>query len=175
MPTPPTFSAGAVLTAAQMNQLGLFLVKTQTIGNGVSSVPVYDAFSTDWDNYLITINGGAASSDGDMRMQLGSSTTNYKNQIIYATYNNSPLAFSPVASQWNYVGSSSTNEIQAQFTVHSPFLTKFTKCIAQYANSAAFVNFGGIHESNTSHTDFTLFPSVGTLTGGTIRIYGYRK
>jgi hypothetical protein len=171
----PDFSPGEVLTAAAMDSIGLWLVKTQTIGTGVSSVPVTDAFSANYDNYLVTINGGAASSDGDMRMSLGASGTGYKNQILYATYNNTPLAFSPTASQWNYVGSSGTNELQARFEVFSPFTTKFTKCSSQYANSAAFVTFGGIHEVAASYTGFTLTPSVGTLTGGIIRIYGYRN
>jgi hypothetical protein len=40
MATPPDFSSGAVLTAAQMNSVGLWLVKTQTVGTTVSSVAV---------------------------------------------------------------------------------------------------------------------------------------
>jgi hypothetical protein len=40
MATPPDFSSGAVLTAAQMNSVGLWLVKTQTVGTAVSSVAV---------------------------------------------------------------------------------------------------------------------------------------
>ncbi len=110
-----------------------------------------------------------------MRLQLGSSTANYKNQIIYAPYSATVLGFTTTTSQFNYVGSSGTDEAQAQFTLNSPFLTKYTKVTAQYANDAAFVNFGGIHTVNASYTAFTLLPSVGTLTGGTIRIYGYRN
>ena len=37
----------------------------------------------------------------------------------------------------------------------------------------AFGVYGGIHKASTSFTDFTLAPDVGTLTGGTIYVYGY--
>ena len=61
MATPPTFSSGAVLTAAQMNSVGMWLVKTQTVGTAVSSVTVTGAFSADYDNYLILMSGGTGS------------------------------------------------------------------------------------------------------------------
>lgn len=173
--TYPVFANGDALPASDMNAIGLWLVKTQTIGTGVSSVTVTGAFSANYDNYLITVNGGTASTAGDMRMYLGSSTANYKNQIIYALYSSTVLGFTTTTSQFNYVGSTGTDEVQAQFTVHSPFLTKYTKVVTQYANDGAFVNFGGIHTVNGSYTSFTLLPSVGTITGGTIRVYGYRN
>ena len=61
MATPPVFSAGAVLTAAQMNAVGLWEIKTQTIGTGVASFEVTGAFSSDYDNYKIVINSMDAS------------------------------------------------------------------------------------------------------------------
>jgi hypothetical protein len=33
----------------------------------------------------------------------------------------------------------------------------------------------GYLDNTTSYTDFTLTPSSGTLTGGTIRVYGYTE
>ena len=56
--TYPTFNSGDVLTAAEMNAVGLWLVKTQTIGTAVSSVTVTGAFSTDYDAYQIVVTGG---------------------------------------------------------------------------------------------------------------------
>ena len=54
-----TFTTGEVLTAADTNTYlansGLVLVKSQTIGTGVASVTISDAFSTTYDNYRITI------------------------------------------------------------------------------------------------------------------------
>jgi hypothetical protein len=76
MATPPDFTTGAVLTAAQMNAVGLWLVKTQTVGSAVPDVTVTDAFSADYDNYKILYTGGTASGAvGPLNMKLGSSTT----------------------------------------------------------------------------------------------------
>jgi hypothetical protein len=82
----PDFSPGEVLTAAAMDSIGLWLVKTVTIGSAVTSVPVADAFSSTYDNYLITVNGGASSTPNEIRLRLGSSTTNYFYQILFGQY-----------------------------------------------------------------------------------------
>ena len=65
IPVLPTYTAGEILTSADMNDVstlgnyqGLFHIKTQTIGTAVSSVTVTGAFSSDFDNYLITVTGG---------------------------------------------------------------------------------------------------------------------
>jgi hypothetical protein len=103
MATPPTFSSGTVLTAAQMNAVGLWLVKTQTIGNAVSSVAVTNAFSTDYDNYKIIISGGASSAQAFLTLQLGASATGYY-------YANSGVTYAGVA----FVGgASNTTSFQA--------------------------------------------------------------
>jgi len=51
--TYPSFTSGDILTAADMNAVGLWLVKTQTVGTAVSSVQVTGAFSSTYDNPLI--------------------------------------------------------------------------------------------------------------------------
>jgi hypothetical protein len=77
MATPPDFTAGQVLTAAQMNQIGLWLVKTQTIGTAVSSVTVTGAFTADYHSYLIRVIGGTASTSLTLNLTLGSTVTGY--------------------------------------------------------------------------------------------------
>ena len=54
----PVFASGDVLNASDMNGVGLWLVKTQVIGTAVSSVTVTSAFTTDYDQYMITVTGG---------------------------------------------------------------------------------------------------------------------
>ena len=67
------YSPGDVLTAADLNESsGLVLVKTQTVGSGVSSVTVTGAFSATFDNYLITDNGGTQSVDTALMFFFGS-------------------------------------------------------------------------------------------------------
>ena len=86
MATPPDFSSGAVLTAAQMNSVGLWLVKTQVVGNAVASVAVTSAFSSDYDSYRIIYSGGSQSIAGEMRMTLGATAANYYSAILYSTW-----------------------------------------------------------------------------------------
>lgn len=175
MTTPPTFSTGAILTAAQMNSVGLWLVKSQTVGTGVSSVTVTGAFSSTYDNYLIHLGGGSASALGDIRLQLGSSVANYKNQLLYGSYASTPLAYGATLTNFGYVGGSDVGEANAEILLEAPYLSLYTKCFARYANTNAAVTFGGIHTVASSYTDFTLIAGSGTLTGGTITVYGYRK
>ena len=49
---------------------GMRLVKKQTIGTAVSSVNVTNAFSATYENYLILISGGVASTTADFGFSL---------------------------------------------------------------------------------------------------------
>lgn len=173
--TYPVFATGDVLNASDMNAVGLWLVKSQTVGSGVSSVTVTGAFSSTYDNYRIVLSGGSASTLGDLRLQLGSSTANYKNQLIYGQYASTPLAYGTTLANFGYVGGTDSGEANAEIELQTPYLSVYTKCFARYANSTAAVNFGGIHTVASSYADFTLICGAGTLTGGTIRVYGYRN
>ena len=179
MATPPTFSSGAVLTAAQMNSVGMWLVKTQTIGSAVSSVTVSDAFSADYDNYLIQVIGGTASTEDNGFLTFGATATGYYGVLQYAT----------VAAPGTYGGASDNNGAQfstvwrsqaagayANITVLAPFLTKNTGVEGVWMpTSGAFGKYTGQLRNSTSYTAFTMKPASGTMTGGTIQVYGYRN
>ncbi len=83
----PVFATGDVLNASDMNAVGLWLVKSQTIGTGVSSVTVTGAFSANYDRYKITVSGGVASTPLDIRLTLGSTATGYYGFLFYRAYN----------------------------------------------------------------------------------------
>jgi hypothetical protein len=176
MATPPDFTAGQILTAAQMNSVSLWLVKTETIGNAVSSVVVADAFNNDFDNYLITVNGGAASTNGIMRIAFGATTTNYYYQLLFGTWANTPFAEGATnANNIQGVGSTITTGLQMFCHVFNPFLaTRTTVSASRYTTSDVGSVFG-LLDNSTSYNSFTLSPSAGTLTGGIVRVYGYRK
>jgi len=155
---------------------GLELVKTQTIGTTVSSVPVTGAFSSDFDSYKIIINGGAASTSIDLWMTLGATATGYYSSLFYTIYNNTPAAVgSSNAVRWPYVGAATTSSIHLSMDIHSPFLSEQTSFAAMLASDGYAGSSSGYLANTTSYTDFTITPSTGTLTGGTIRVYGYRK
>jgi hypothetical protein len=178
MATPPTFTSGAVLTAAQMNSVGLWLVKTQTIGAGVSSVAVTGAFSTDYENYKIIISGGTGSTTADILFNFTGSTANYYQAQIISTYATGAVTGSGSAATASWtVGYSSGSVINANVDIQGPFLAKTTQfgCARPTMStlgSGVFVS--GFHNVATSYTGFTLTPTGGTLTGGTIAIYGYK-
>jgi hypothetical protein len=179
MATPPDFSSGAVLTAAQMNSVGLWLVKTQTIGPAALSETVTGAFSADYDNYLIQIIGGTASTEDNGFLTFGSTATGYYGILQYAS----------AAAAGTYIGAGDNNAAQfstvwrshaagayANITVLAPFLTKNTSVEGVWlATTGSFGRYTGLLLNSTSYTAFTVKPASGTFSGGTIRVYGYRK
>jgi hypothetical protein len=175
----PDFSPGEVLTAAAMDSIGLWLVKSQAVGTGVSSVTVTGAFSADYDNYLITLAGGSASADGDFQMTLGSTSAGYYLVLPYGNYTGgSAVAFTNNGSSWQFAGSSRTTLLTVNVNVLSPFLSNETAIQGIYTGatpSGVAGALGGFLNDTSSYTSFTLTPSTGTITGGTIRVYGYRK
>jgi len=175
MATPPDFTAGQVLTAAQMNAIGLWHVSRTTIGSAVSSVTVSDAFSADYDSYKIIVAGGAGSTAIALRMTLGATTTGYSFGELLSLYA-SPGVIAQGASNAAYwtVGRANTSAISANVEISSPFLAEYTRQTSAWANNDAFGHGGGELNNTTSYTAFTIVTSTGTLTGGTIDVYGFR-
>lgn len=176
MATPPSFTAGQVLNAAQMNKVGLWLVKTQTIGSGVSSQAVTGAFSADYDNYLITVSGGTGSASGSLKLQLGAAVTNYAYTFSYSSYASTPLAVgTSTDTSFVYAGSMTATSLGMQCFVQNPYLAEHTFVQSGLANATFAGSMAGVKSDTTQYTDFTLITSTGTMTGGTIRVYGYNN
>ena len=175
----PVFASGDVLNASDMNAVGLWLVKTQTIGTTVSSVAVTSAFSSDYENYKITITGGVGSTSGNLQLQLGSTTTGYYTGLAGRNYDNTANGVGQAnVSNWAFVGNFSTNTLQMSCELYGPNLTKNTFMIGSYIGLGTLTsaNFsGGFLNDSTAYTGFTILTSTGTLTGGTIRVYGMRN
>lgn len=177
MPTPPTFVSGQPLTAAQMNTIGAHLVKVQTVGSGVSSVTVSGAFSADYDNYRVIYSGGVGSTGINLRLQLGSAAANYYGSIIYTTYSSATVTalVTNAGTSCQYVGGADTSFAHLSCDIFGPYLTKPTLVHCQYQDATAFGTSNYRLADTTSYTAFTITPNLGTLTGGTIRVYGYRN
>lgn len=193
----PSFNTGEVLTAADMNAVGLWRVTTCTvtsvggtaatasngvitIGNGNTSVTVSNAFS-DYDSYKIIVSGGGASTVVNVSLQLSGSTTAYYHGVNYistaATGTPSATGGSNEAS-WTRVGAGDANGIHVNLDINNPNLAKHTTFSGIYVfpGIPAFPGMtAGIHQVATAYTGFVLSPSTGSFTGGTIRVYGYRK
>lgn len=158
---------------------GLVLVKTQAVGSGVSSVTVTNAFSSTYDNYLITLVGGTISADGDINIKLGASATGYYAFLNYGDYaSNTPLgAARNNQTQFNWVGGGAAGQpAHVHVQVFGPNIAAYTKFLnGTYQSGGGYGTVQGEHRVATAYTDFTLTPGAGTLTGGTIRVYGYRN
>jgi hypothetical protein len=188
MALPVTFVAGDVLQASQLNSNftyldgagGVTLISATTIGSAVSTVTVSSAFSSTYDNYLITISGGVASTSVDLSLQLGATTTGYYagyNGVMYSTGANATTANNNAAS-FTAIGVGTTDSLFAYVNVLGPNLAKNTNISGGYGvtltGSRSSV-FGGFLNNTTQYTAFTIAPSSGTLTGGVIRVYGYKN
>ena len=196
-PAKTTFADGTTLSAGDLNDItgtlnsimngggysaigGLQLIKTQTIGSAVSSVTVSSAFSATYDSYKIIFHGGTMSATGSIRASLGGITTGYYSNLIYSNFGTTTPtgANTSNSSSWNYVGAGNTTSANGEFDLHNPFATKVKWGRSSYMQltSAGDCGTGSfIQGLTTSCTDLTILPSTGTLTGGTIYVYGYQK
>lgn len=159
---------------------GLTLVKTQTIGTTVAAVTVSDAFSATYDNYLITVNGGVASGDINMGLTVGAAATGYYASRLYILYSSATVTGDVLSNATNYgtVVRGSTNSLNGSFNLYDPFNAKNTHmtCNMVGSSTGSFWQTGGGYLANTtSYTAFTLTCGTGTVTGGTIRVYGYQN
>lgn len=158
----------------------LVLVKSQTIGTTVSSVSVTDAFSATYDAYKITVSGGAASTNNWLGIQLGATTSGYSFGSAGGTYPSPSGSFSgnggsSVASWPNIAYTAAGDGLALTCEIVNPFLSKNTG-IGWYNIMMQSGQSGGAGAgylaNTTSYTAFTLLVSSGTITGGTIRVYG---
>jgi len=175
--TYPTFNNGDTLPASDLNAIGMWLVKTQAVGAGVSSVAVTGAFSADYDNYKV-VYSGATSTGAEIRLQLGSATSLYFNSLLYGLTYATPTPQgigTNSAAIWSYAGWGETTFANVDADIYAPFLTRHTTFRAPFMGDQNTGHNSGIHKSATSFTGFSLVLSVGTFQGGTIRIYGYRN
>jgi hypothetical protein len=160
---------------------GLTLVKTQTIGSGVGSVVVSDAFSATYDNYKISISSGVSSATCNLETTLGASAASYGGSMLYYALGSSPTspgvasALGSKTSSFSWAGAGTTNALNYNIELQNPFLAKYTFLQSPWNTDANAGTFIGVHSLATSYSAFTITPSTGTLTGGTIRVYGYQN
>ena len=156
----------------------LVLISSTTIGSAVSSVTVSNAFSSTYDNYRITLNGGVASGTITISLKLGSTATGYYSFGVYGAANSATVTGLNAnnATSWGACWSGDTNNLSGFCDFYSPNLAKTTGISSwrpAHAVATAQYVFTGFEGSTTQHTAFTVSADSGTMTGGTIRVYGY--
>lgn len=163
---------------------GLQLIKTQTIGTAVSEVEVTSAFSSDFTDYVIQIaEMQTSASNVSLRFILGSTTTGYYFNGYYTNYaaatingnnSNNSVGYFEIA----FTEAANTKANYA-LTVHAPQLAQITRVSATWATTAYTGVMNGVLNNTTQYTSFKVNAvggaGTGTMTGGTIRVYGYRN
>ena len=158
---------------------GLTLISATTIGTSVSTVTVSSAFSSTYDNYFITVNGGTSVANGNILIQLGSTTSGYLVSGYFMSYTSSTVTGFATASNANwYAGKHSADDLMLETILHNPNLAKVTtytaRAVGNNGASGGITTYQGYLSNTTQYTEFTLiFDSA--CTGGTIRVYGYQN
>lgn len=157
---------------------GLTLISSTTIGSAVSSVVVSGAFSSTYDNYRVVISGGVASTSLYFSLKMGATTTGYTSSSFYVVAGGAGNEVSSVnGGSFPYAGSGSTDGLNASFDIISPYLAKrtFFSSVHYFQDQGGGGFTGGVLANTTQYTEFTLTTSTGTVTGGTIKVYGYKN
>ena len=160
---------------------GLTLVSTQTIGSAVATVAVTSVFSSTYDNYLVIVSGGAGSADAGLGIQMGATTTGYYWGALRQTYSGSGNNVNgDNTASWSQIGRMGTDGLHLCAQIISPNLAKSTFYSAgvasNYTSASGIMGIScGFVNNTTQYTGFTLTTTSGTITGGTIKVYGYKN
>ena len=172
------YDGAAWATVGPSTPGGLTLILTQTIGTAVGFATVAGAFSSTYDNYKVIMSGGTSSTnDIHLTLTLGSTSTGY--YMAYSGVNYSGASATLIsnnnAASWTRATTGFTNGLQGNFELNAPNLAKNTSITGAQVSITAARPFAGYLNDTTQYTAFTLTPDAGTITGGTIYVYGYAK
>ena len=168
------YQTNDVLTAADLNQSsGLVLVKTQTVGSAVSTVTLtgltgFNVYQFVFERIDPTVGV----------LMLIDDFTNFTSSLWNATtllWNSSatPALYTNTNSPDAYFGLFDTNRSAITLTVYNLNQAGRTRFHAMSQHSNGIAIGGGMYNADTTSTTLTFKTSAGTMTGGTIRVYGY--
>lgn len=177
--------AGAVLVSDGVgsglfsNTMGLQLVSTTTIGTGVFAVPVNNCFSATFDSYKILIQINHSNASNQVVMQLNNNVgANYFITGVFFSWGSTTVSgYAPFAeSAWRI----SANDLAGTPTsllinLMNPFLMRRKHGASSSLSANGTSTFNIMNNSTASNTGFTISKAGATMTGGTIRVYGYRN
>jgi hypothetical protein len=176
-----TFTTGEVLTASDTNTYlansGLVYISSTTVGTAVSSVTVSSVFSSTYDSYRVLYTGGVKSTDGAIGMTLSGVTTGYYESFVYGNYAGTTVTNYGVSAgaSWTDVGGGYSGAALVDMTLYGPNLSLATNGFGVVRYSTYWGTATMLNTNTTQSTGFTISCGAGTMTGGTIAVYGFRK
>lgn len=182
MATPPVFTSGSVLTAAQMNAVGLWLVKAGSF-SGATSHSVDSVFSSDYRNYrLVFSNLSTASGSVGISLRLRSSSGDYngpthKRMIVGLTSGGTASNITGTTDTSLYLLDSgvTTAKHGASIDLLNPQEAQQTialsQAVFQWTDGFYFRGGGQVIDTTTQFTGFSVICSVNV--SGSYAVYGY--
>ena len=178
----PSFVSGEVLTAADMNAVGLWLVGSGTLSLTTSATNVTGVFSPTYRNYRVLLNVTAKSTTNriDTRFIVGTTPTNslyYFAGIGSDFAANAPVYYQRSSNDAQIFGFSTSNDGAMTLDIMTPNVAaQRTYVQGNYTDLFTGHGFaiGGLQNSTNQHTGFQLFTSTGTATVQ-YQVFGYRN
>jgi len=171
------YDGAAWATVGPATAGALVLISATTIGTTVGSVTVSNAFSATYDNYKIILSGGVGTADPEViYFTLGATAAGYYSARTGRTFANTDASNALANGAYWYAGGITPQSLSLSMELFNPFLadqTSFTGSYVYLNTTGQTMNAGGYLNNTTSYSAFTLTAGSGTLTGGTIRVYGY--
>lgn len=182
----PVFTSGEVLTAANMNAVGLWQIYSSSFSAVTSFSLPTDTFTSNFRNYRIIYNL-TVNSDADFTLRLRKAGTDSSGGV----YNTMLTGITSGAVASNSTGDSQTAWIfgeqdsvldgyTATFDLYQPKLNTRTFATGNLVmvNKAATATIGRSgswwHNLVDTYDSTTLISSVATSMTGVVRVYGYR-
>jgi hypothetical protein len=182
MATPPVFSSGAVLTAAQMNAVGMWkITEASTIG---ASLSISNCFTSDFKNYRIVWNIDGATNLANLVFRWRLNTTDQNAFTYYYGFNENTAAATAFVgfsgANGAIIGRLNDNAFypsNGSFEVGNPLLGRVQGGTFTYIEQNATITSGqgGFNYTTTgAWNGFSLICSSG-VASITAAVYGYRK
>ena len=187
MATPPLFIDAEILYASQLNKIGSWLVNSTTIGSAVSTVNIDGCFTSDYRNYLVVVTGANASANNLLQGNWRSGGVNLAGA---GTYQYACTRFDATATAFNFGSTGNTFfetgiNLFAGVTTNGFAMYVYNPQSTSFETTASLTGTGVISGPSTvstairlavttTVTGFQLRTSAGTITGGSIRVYGLR-
>lgn len=174
----PTSVSSAGGTGATLNST----TGTVTVGTSNTSVTLNGVFSSLYDNYRVIYSGaGNGTANHYLRLTIGAITAGYYGSMFGGAWGFNTTHALGVNNQasWLYAGFGSTGYVMLDADIYNPNISGRNKFISTRwtfnETNSAYSMFNGELVNTTQLTSLTITPSTGTISGGSIRVYGYRN
>ena len=182
--TYPSFSVGEVLTAADMNAVGLWKIKEVTLASAADSGTAFQSiFSSSFDSYKIVCHTLTAATNGAlprMTFYYGTNTeqtTTYYSAVTNSIFNGTSNLTSVNNGAYIGLGAACDNLGDSGFVIDILGVGSAGKGTVniQYvdAYNASFASGGGLVGTSQTYTGVKFFMSTGNIAM-TATVYGYK-